>query len=304
MITDRELADILTAEGLAGRGGSGSGSGSTHPPPINQRFLLNTLRSVDDHNKGVIGSGSGSGSASTSVSTSTNTNNIPGANSPNHSDQRTPDSRSFADFQKKKRRRVDDKPSKTSRKTSRETTTIPSKMDKYFEHDYDPAIDFTPPEDANEMDFDAWNTMLDTIDLRNKRRRQREAELWEEEKHRQRHRSNQQLGREKAKVAKLLGPDAEKEYKSRKREEKRIRKEQTRESIKLQAINSVGSYNEDNKSDDLFNMEYSKKGSTRAWDVVLGGKLCTSYWLGAEQQRDLVEQQNGLLGLKGARLAL
>ncbi|TIA88538.1 hypothetical protein E3P99_02564 [Wallemia hederae] len=254
-LSDRELAEILTRDSLAG-----AESSNTQPRAINQRFLLNTLRSVDEHNRGTRTSSGAGGSAG--VGTSSDVKNTQDESR----DHRTSDSRSFADFSKKKRKR-EDKGDKRRKKESKESAKAPksnpfeSKMDKYFERDYDPSTDYNLPDDANDEDFDSWNVMLENVRERNKLKQEREAELWEEEKKRERDRENQKLGREKAKIAKLLGPEAEKEYQRRRKEEKRARKEQAKESIKNEVINSVQG------GSDLMAMEYGKKGSTRAWDV-------------------------------------
>lgn len=241
---DRELADILTRDSLAG---SSSSTSNAQPRPINQRFLLNTLRNVDDHNRG------------NRTVPNASTSSIPLAD-PSDKDYRTSDSRSFADFTKKKRKR-DDSTHKSKKGKSKQPNPFESKMDKYFEADYDPATDINLPDNATDQDFDSWNIMLDNVRERNKLKQQRETELWEEEKKKERERENIKLGREKAKIAKLLGPDAEKEYQKRKKDAKRARKEETKEMIKSQVISSVDS------ESTLMSMQYNKKGTTREWDV-------------------------------------
>lgn len=267
-LNDSEIARILVKDSASSSNSSGisrsrytSDNYVNEPPKLNQRFLLNTLKSVDDHNSSVKHNTDQPSTSSNVIDV-----NVDGDKYDSFKDFRTNDSKSFAKFTKRSKRKRDDKSiekkSSKSSKSKSKSPFIESKMDKYFENDYDPSTDISLPSNANDHDFDAWNEMLENVRERNKLKREREQEFWEVERKKERELENMRLGREKAKIAKLLGPDAEEEYQRHKKQAKRERKEQIKDKFKESTINSITGHD-----NELFNIQYGKKGSTREWDV-------------------------------------
>ncbi|KAM0786870.1 hypothetical protein ACM66B_002295 [Microbotryomycetes sp. NB124-2] len=120
----------------------------------------------------------------------------------------------------------------------------PSKMDKYFEADYDPRLDVNLDDVTQsngiiaDAGFDGWNSMLQIIRERKEEKKERE---WKEKTERK---------REREKVRK------EREHR---------RKRRRGESVSSSEGESDGGLRDKGKG--LMDVEYVKRGSTREWDL-------------------------------------
>lgn len=134
----------------------------------------------------------------------------------------------------------------------RPVTAPPSKMDKYFQPDYDPRLDVSVSDltSSNGLvadgGFDGWDTMLSVVKDRKEEKKAREA------------REKELRRREREKIRE-------------EREEKRRRKDRRKKG------RSSGSESESPRpatesrrtaaGDGLLGVEYASKGSTREWDM-------------------------------------
>ncbi|KAK4052771.1 hypothetical protein OIV83_002058 [Microbotryomycetes sp. JL201] len=125
------------------------------------------------------------------------------------------------------------------------STAPPSKMDKYFEPDYDPRLDVNLDHVTQsngliaDAGFDGWNTMLQVIRERKEEKKERE---WREKLERK---------REREKVRK------EREHRRKRRRGESVSSgEDPGEEARDRGTGSG-----------LMEIEYSKRGSTREWDL-------------------------------------
>ncbi|CED83211.1 hypothetical protein [Phaffia rhodozyma] len=131
-------------------------------------------------------------------------------------------------------------------------STKPSKMDKYFEEDYDPRLDVAPVPKQG-LVGEGWERMLDLLKEKEEAKRRAKKEKKRQEK------ADRKAARKSRKN--VLGSSSSSDSDTSTERRRRKRRKEKKEASKPEWLKDM-----ENREKGVMEMQYTKRGEARAWD--------------------------------------